>query len=313
MKPDAALYGLHGLRLRSDVPLAGFPLSPGGHDVDVRWGPMQPVPAHRPPGRLVAADTHEGRYRYVACNDAGGITLRVPEICDFLIDRGLGVVECRPDPAADARFVAVLVAGLAVAFMLTLGGHCVLHASAVEVEGSAIAFAGSSGKGKSTLAALACADGARLVTDDLLRLGTGDTVSCVGGAPQLRLRPKAAWALDRFRPAPPTALTADQRLALWLGLGWETSVPLAVVAAIHPSPGTPEVQLRRLSPVEALVQLTGLTRIVGWEDASVVRQQFHALARAVATVPVVEAVIPWGAPIAEPTVRRMLDLAGQHR
>ena len=58
------------------------------------------------------------------------------------------------------------------------------------------------------------AAGARLVSDDVLRVETQDDPVCVGGAPQLRLRPGAGWALEQFATAPPVSPTADGRLAI---------------------------------------------------------------------------------------------------
>jgi hypothetical protein len=59
-------------------------------------------------------------------------------------------------------------------------GFCVLHASAVQLEsGSAIAFMGNSGAGKSTIAAALQARGCSLVSDDCL------SVAVAGGQPAI--------------------------------------------------------------------------------------------------------------------------------
>ena len=90
---------------------------------------------------------------------------------------GSSAVPTRPSISG---MVAILVTGLLVAYLLILDGQCVLHASAVEVDGAAVAFLGRSGIGKSTMATLCCAAGARLVTDDVLRLDTTSGVHCIG-------------------------------------------------------------------------------------------------------------------------------------
>ena len=71
-----------------------------------------------------------------------------------------------------------------------------LHASAVAVDGIGLAFVGQSGRGKSTVAALMCVDGAELVTDDVLTVDPGPPVRCQGGASELRLRAAAAHLAD---------------------------------------------------------------------------------------------------------------------
>src|SRR4051794_21811630 len=47
-------YVLHGLRVRSEVPLAERIAGDGEHDVGVRWGDEVAIPAEPPPGRVLA-------------------------------------------------------------------------------------------------------------------------------------------------------------------------------------------------------------------------------------------------------------------
>ena len=251
------------------------------------------MPDDDPPGRVLVAGGPDN-YRYVGAEDGTATVLRLPGVCDFVIDRDLGRVECRADPATDVRFVAVLLAGLVVSVVLGLGGHFVLHASAVEVSGRAMAFAGVSGTGKSTLAALLCGAGARLVTDDVLRVGMEPGPVCVGGAPQLRLRSGARWALHRFADPPPSQPTVDFRLAVAPLPAQADRVPLSVILVPCISREAPAVQLRPLSGTEALTRMVGGLRVPGWKDRAVMRRQFQGLAQTVREVPVVEAVLPWG-------------------
>jgi serine kinase of HPr protein (carbohydrate metabolism regulator) len=58
----------------------------------------------------------------------------------------------------------------------SLQGVVCLHASAVVVEGRAVAICGASGAGKSTLAAALVAEGAAFLTDDVLALTAGHDV-----------------------------------------------------------------------------------------------------------------------------------------
>ena len=308
------LYGLHGLRIRSEVPLSGFALGGGDADVDVRWGAPGPVAAEAPPGRVVAARTTDHGYWYVASEDGGEITLRVPAVCDFVIPAGAASVECRPDPTVDPMFVGVLVGGLVVAFLLGLGGDIVLHASAVEVDGTVIALAGGSGAGKSTLAAVLCAAGAGLVTDDLLRVApgaAGDPVRCVGGAPQLRLRPHAAWAMNAFGTPPQVSRTADDRLGLEPSTAAHLSLPLSTIALVQPARSAGGVVIEDITGGSALLRLMSTLRIAGWQDPALLRAHFEALARVAEGVRVVEAAVPWGPPLPAGVAPALLSLAGR--
>ncbi len=291
------VYGFHGLRVRSAVPLAGFDLADEDCDFDLRWRRGQPVPADPPSGRLIVARTVEGSPIYLGTDDGTRLRLRVPGVCDFVIDPSGQTVDVLLDPFADERLVAVLVTGLLVGFLLSVGGSCVLHASAVEVDGQAVAFAGPSGAGKSTLAALLCAQGARLVTDDVLRVVVSPRPECVGGGPELRLRPGGAWSVGEFRTAPPLRTTVDSRLAV-APTPVAGRVPLAVVVLLRVSGTAASPALETVAGAPALVRLLAANRIVGWTDPSIVVQQFRATAHVAARVAVIEATIPWGVRLA---------------
>ena len=307
----SAVYGLHGLRIRSEVALVGFALRDGGCDVEVWWGDPAPVAVEAPPGRVIATCTVGERLWYVASEIGGDVMLRVPGVCDFLIDAGAGSVECRPDPGADRRVVGLLVGGLVVAFLLGLRGEAVLHASAVEVGGSAIALAGDSGAGKSTLAAVLCAEGGMLLSDDVVRLGIGPdgTVRCVGGVPQLRLRPAARWVMDRFDVPPVATATVDERLGVEPSAYTGPPPPLAAVALVRPSRTAPAVRLTEVTGAAKVLRMVAATRVAGWTDPTVLRRQFDTLVRVARSVRVVEAEVPWGPPLPDDVAPALLALA----
>lgn len=304
-------YALHGLRLRSELALAGFAVDGDEYDVAVRWGPPAAVPDDVPPGRVIAERLLPHRRWYVAVDQDERYMLRVPGHCDFVIGRRLDSVECRPDPGMDPRMVSLLVGGLVVAFVLELAGHCVLHASAVAVNGGAIAFAGDPGMGKSTLAALFCARGARLVTDDVLRLGFSPTVCCIGGSPQLRIRRRAAPVLCELPEAPPTTVTVDDRLAVTPPASGPADHPLTAVVLPRASRHVSAVRLAPLRGAHAVARLVALTRVAGWSDPEVLARQLHALARVADQVPIVEADVPWGPPFDPEVVAALAALAAE--
>ena len=279
------------------------------------WRPSHgPVPAGPPPGRLVAAATTGPAHGYLATATDDGWRLRVPGVCDFVVDAERSRLECRLDPSSDEAFVAVLVTGLAVSFVLGLAGHCVLHASAVSVDGRAIAFTGPSGAGKSTLASLLCAAGAYMLTDDVLRIavGPGGPV-CVGGAPELRLRPGTAWALDEYATTPTTRVTVDDRLAVRPARPRDhdhdhdhdrkaaTATALGLIVLPRLSREATSIALSPVTGALALATLASACRVTGWRDPALVRAHFDVLAEIAGTVPVREALIPWD-PALRPTI-----------
>ena len=191
--------------------------------------------------------------------------------------------------------------------MLALRGETVLHASAVAIESSVFAFVGQSGRGKSTLAALLCVDGAELVTDDVLTVDPGPPVTCVGGAAEVRLR-SAAAGIAQLQPERPTRLTADERLAFT-----PTPAPLralALSAIVIPSPSrtATEVEVERVPPSDALFALLSFPRVHGWLRRDVLSRDFTRLSQIVNLIPVLSVTIPWGPPFS-PDVAKSLRSA----
>lgn len=83
-----------------------------------------------------------------------------------------------------------------LAVLLSLRGVLVLHASAVAGPDGALVFLGSSGWGKSTIAAALYSLGYRLITDDVLPVADVDRSPVVfPGVPQLKIWPDVARAL----------------------------------------------------------------------------------------------------------------------
>lgn len=310
-----AVYGLHGLRLRSELELAGFALGAAAHDLDVRRVPVAPVSDRPPPGDVVLRrDLGDGSPWYVASQRGRSVTLRVPGRSEFTIDRARRTVRCRTDPDADERLTGVLLAGLVVALVLDLDGHPVLHASAVQVDGAAIAFAGPPGAGKSTLATLMCAAGAHLVCDDVLRVElSGGEPICVAGAPQLRLRPQAVWAIQGFAGPPALGATVDGRLALAPPATPDARIPLGAIVLPRVTPTAERVGLRTLTGAEAVRALAGAQRIVGWTQPDRLLLQFERIARIAGCAHVVEATIPRGPASGEEIVSALLELRAPRR
>ncbi len=96
----------------------------------------------------------------------GGYLLRFPDMADFQVSADAEHVTCHPVPGASDAVVQHLYLNQVLPLSLSKQGKLVFHASAVEVDGGAIAFVGVSGRGKSTLAASFAIDGYRFLTDD---------------------------------------------------------------------------------------------------------------------------------------------------
>lgn len=208
---------------------------------------------------------------------------------DALVDHT--TVECQVLTSADADLVPVMVSGTVMAAICQLRGHLVLHASGVEHNGHAVALVGESGAGKSTLAAMACIGGARLVTDDVLRVDVEGSVRCFRGARALRLRPGTRALVGAS--ADSQAKAADGRVLMTPA---PTSMDIMALTAIV----MPQLQeagatlsKRLLDPKAAVLGLLAVPRIHGWKHHTSGRL-FDQLVDLASRVPVFSLDVPRG-------------------
>jgi hypothetical protein len=298
-------YELFGLTIESDFPLPAPAAAEGPPDVVVGSSGARPTPTEAPAGAILA-DAHFGTTRYFTVRGDEGYTIRFPDVCDVRIDRYLRHVELVPATEELRPLSRVLFSGHVLATMLTLSGECVLHASAIEHEGRALAFVGPPGAGKSTLAALLCANGTRLVTDDVLRLveGTGG-LDCEPGTSELRLRPAAASLATEVSGTKQEM--ADGRTGVLIE---ERGGRVRLGAIVFPKPSRAADSLRivRLSAPDCLMELTKYPRTLGWMAPEVLERSFRWNSRIAREVAAFETVVPWGPPFDREIPQGILSL-----
>lgn len=305
------LFWFYGLRICSELDLA-LPVAPDGRaDVDLLWGSDIHDSRQTPPGDLIASYELPDRTWYSATDTGDGYRFRFHGCGEFTVSRDLRQVRARRDPEGDAAMLPILFVGTVGAFLLTLRGATVMHASAVCTGGSALAFVGQSGRGKSTIAAMLCGAGASLVTDDVLIVDRGDPVMCQGGASELRLRPNAR-PLVRTLDTTDTYPTADDRVAVSPSSVERSRVPLAAIVVPTPSRTARRVEFAHMPPSTALFAILSFPRVHGWRVASVLERDFATLSHLVSTVPVFEAAIPWGPPFDPRVAPALLSLASDY-
>src|SRR5688572_8460561 len=131
------------------------------------------------------------------CSD-GSNYLRWRDLFEFLISPDGRSVACRPLERPSFETLQTYLLGQVLSFALLKQGIEPLHATAIVVDGKAIALLGESSFGKSTLAAACLRAGATLLTDDVLviRRHCGELCGFPGPA-RLKLFPEIA---RRFLP-----------------------------------------------------------------------------------------------------------------
>jgi hypothetical protein len=302
------IYELHGFRVRSEIELPGARrINADDCDLDVRLGESRRVLSTPPPGVILADVLFDNGQGRTVTQTEDGYAIRFFGTCDFEIRRDRRVARIHAAADQDPRLIALLFEGSVIATLLALAGEPVLHASAVAVDGNAIAFAGNSGSGKSTLAALFCGAGARLIADDVLRIDA--RFRCFPGPAKIRLRQGAASLAEQFQSGS-LEKTVDERIAIGFEPPDSIMPPLAAIIFPRPSRTIADCRVKQLPASEALFMLMSHPRTVGWKSAEVIRMQFDAMARIAAHVPIFEAEIPWGPPFDRALPDRLLQDTG---
>lgn len=313
---DGGIYRAYGLIIRSDLPLPFSASDNPCADVELctvldasllQAGPLDA----RADGVFAVQPAGEDQEPwYVISDEDERYRVRVRTVGEFHLSRDLRRVDWLPEPGGRESYAPILFAGTILALLLTLRGHLVLHASAVAVDGRALAFVGQSGRGKSTSAALCLAAGARPVSDDVLVVEPHDgLVRCLGSGAELRLREKAADMVALFSPdSTATTRTADNRLSLRAGP--PVSDPILLDRIVIPRPMRDQVvlEVEDLPSADALFALLGFPRIEGLTGSDFAVQQFNHHAALVRNVPVSVAAIPWGPPWRADVGDALLDL-----
>ncbi len=311
------LYRVHGLLVESEVPLSArrASASAGAATPDYRIvaGRPRDCPYSPPPGRILAEYVDDGFASFTTEDplDPRRRTIRYAGICDVRLDSGRRTIVVHAAAGDREEMLPIFLEGGVLAHALTADDLLPLHASAVEVDGAALAIVGPSGSGKSTLAALLCAAGSRLVTDDVLRVDVVDGhATCFPGAPGLRLRPGAASVARGVRGA---ALeeTADGRTKVVPAES--AGAPLELRAALVPevSRRATRLEVRRLGPLEGLQELLRHPRLTAWRASEPIAQLFRLTAEVASTdLPVYRARIPWGPPFPPRLAEEILASAG---
>lgn len=315
---ETGIWRVLGLTMQAPFEVGRAVSTPAAPDVVVRCGDHDP-PQVDETCEIVAEMRTPARVFYTVYRSRGGYLQRFHGSCDFFIDNDVSEVLYWTAPGFDEGLLPVLVAGTVTSLLLTLRGRPVLHGSAVNWHGLTVAFAGCSGKGKTTLAALCCAAGAQFVCDDVVPLAPcrdGDGVMCIGLGHELRLRPAASEIADLFPvPGPSRRTTADGRLAIRPQSATNEENRLSALVVPQPSRSSEAIRLRRLGPSVAVSRLLANSRVPALRPLDLQRPYFDAVTALAASVPVIEAEVPWGPPFTTTSARELLELleAGSDR
>lgn len=207
----------------------------------------------------------------------GGYLLRYGAAADFVIaDRAIAI---RARPRTAWNVVERLLIESVIPHALSRRGCVVLHASAVTDGSRAVAFAGGSGDGKSTVAASFCASGWGLLADDYIVLRKGAEVAPTHAG--IRLWPDAMRAVspDAWRARATVVAGAKTRATASVA---RDAVPLKHLYVLAPRRRTAraaEPSIELLSGAAALIAVVTAALRIDPSDAASAGRQLDPLAR----------------------------------
>ncbi len=213
----------YGLRLASQLPVPGAVADGGDLPPDVIVTLELPRPTDAAPTYALTSD---------------GLCFVCPRVASYRI--AMGSIAVTPDPDAPSDRVAAMLIATALPALLWLRGGFVLHAAAAQLPGGgALAIAGATGSGKSTILAQLLEAGAALIGDDTITFdpGAGREARGLGGGWFVAENGEGA---RRFVAAPPDRSLASAPITALLVLDTRTEAQGNVV---------------RLDPVAAVTHL----------------------------------------------------------
>lgn len=200
-------YITYGLGIQSTFPLPELTAAGGGTiDVTIRLGKS---------GRARPRTDHTGSYFEVTPQEA---YLFWEQVGGFLVRNGREIT-VEPLPGVEEQLLRLPLLGAVLSAAIHQRGFLGLHASAVAIDGQAVAFVGASGEGKSTTAATLYARGHAVLADDLVVLNVSNetgTAVVYPSFPHLKLFPEAAMASlgDNPEALPQVMAGLDKRTRL---------------------------------------------------------------------------------------------------
>ena len=295
-------YDVLGIRLRSNVRISGvLAANLSSHDrqqIDVHLGAGRaPHTASLFPSEpwylsQILADNGQPLLTAWRSDRDDEYRLLYAEGTEFLLRQRGTQIWGNWQPAASLELTALYLIGPVLAFALRLQGVTCLHASAVAVDGCAIAMVGGGGVGKSTTAAAFAVAGYGFLSEDISALSRRDGRYWVSpGYPEIRLWPESVKMLFGSEDALPRILPTGEKRKLDLLAGpyrfQAEPLPLERIYVFRDwEAGRTAPSIRRVHPREGIVTLLANTNLTYMLPNDTRASEFDVLTRLVSHVPV---------------------------
>src|SRR5436853_4348417 len=199
--PDVAPFhhSLYGLTVESEFPLPGaIEACPGPADVLVRRASN---------ARSVASPVTSV---FTLTRDDKDYVFNFPDAVQVVVNETASLIEVSWPKTFTAEYAATYLMNVVMAFVMRVRGHETLHASAALIDDAAVAFVGTSGAGKSTIAAALALRGFRVISEDVVAIvDRGERFDVVSAHTHVRLWPDVAALLFGSADALPLIANED--------------------------------------------------------------------------------------------------------
>ena len=291
-----------GLCILANAPLPGFTRVRAESSADIRLflrrtpGWLKALAAEPAETKLVCPENDEdGRpfYRVSELFRGDFFRLCYSDGTTFIVDRAGTRIWVEWPATLSLEDISTYLFGPVIGWVLRLRGDVCLHASAIAVDGTAIAFAGASGAGKSTTAAAFAKRGCAVLADDVAAIfESPESLLVRSSYPELRLWPASAAVLYASEDGRAGTAPAGEKFRLDLrtcGHRFQRDpLPLSAIYILSdddPAGGNPIRSLTHREAMMALIANTHAGRLLG---KSARTKEFDLLTALVARVPVGE-------------------------
>jgi hypothetical protein len=184
-------YTAYGLGIYSDIELPELINQETQADVQIVLEKLAPL----------SSDYSKNNFKIKA--DLNSVQIDYDRVGSFLVEKGNKIIYC-PQSEVAPEVLRLVILGSILAILLHQRGRLILHSSAININGKAVAFLGGSGWGKSTTAAAFHQQGYHVVADDVIAVEiVGNHPMIFPGFPRLKLWEEAAIYLgDEWESLP---------------------------------------------------------------------------------------------------------------
>jgi hypothetical protein len=236
------MYVAYGLKVDSTIPLPELvERKGGGADIIIQRGQIErPLPETDQTGSYFHS---AGEEAYLFWDEVGAFLVR--EGKEIVVDALPGVKE---------QVLRLPLLGTVLSAAIQQRGFLPLHASAVAIDGRAVAFLGPRGAGKSTMAAALYARGHDLISDDSVVVDIAGSAPplVMPGFPQLKLFPAAAAKLGYDIQALPRLIPNFEKRSCRADRFYREAIPLHRIYVLDRGP---VIEIEPLGSQEAIIKL----------------------------------------------------------